>query len=53
MTNHSNKPQDATHYSAKMDAYFHFDNAAFIWCDLKEEWLEFTAIGHITDLQEI
>lgn len=46
-------PKGATHYSKKMDAYFIFDNAAFIWCDLKNEWIEFLAIGKIEDLKEI
>lgn len=47
------KPEGATHYSKKMDAYFIFDNACFIWCDLKDEWIEFAAIGHIDDLEEL
>lgn len=41
----------ATHYSPSMDAYFHFDNAVFIWSG--GEWIECTAIGHIKDLEEI
>lgn len=41
----------ATHCSPSMDAYFHFDNAVFIWAD--NEWIEYTAIGHIQDLTEI
>lgn len=44
------KPKEATHYSKKMNAYFCFDNAAFIWCNLKNEWQEFLKIGHIEDL---
>lgn len=46
-------PKDATHYSKKMDAYFHIDNAYFIWCDLKNEWLEFVNIGKIEDLEPL
>lgn len=46
-------PSEATHYSKKMNAYFCFDNAAFIWCDLKNEWKEFLNIGHIDDLEEL
>lgn len=41
----------ATHYSPSMDAYFHFDNAVFIWAD--NEWIEYTAIGYIEDLREL
>lgn len=47
------KPQDATHYSKKMNAYFHFDNGTFIWCDLANEWKEFLNIGKIEDLEEV
>lgn len=42
----------ATHYSPSMDAYFHFDNACFIWSD-DHGWLEYTAIGKIEDLREL
>ncbi len=44
---------DATHYSKSMDAYFHFDNAAFIWCDELERWIEYYAIRCIKDLEEL
>ena len=47
------KPQDATHYSNKMNAYFHFNNGTFIWCDLANEWKEFLNIGKIEDLEEV
>ena len=44
---------EATHYSKKMNAYFHFDNGTFIWCDLAKEWKEFLSIGKIEDLEEL
>ena len=47
------KPPLATHYSKKMNAYFCFDNGAFIWCDLAKEWKEFLNIGKIEDLEEV
>ena len=47
------KPQDATHYSKKMNAYFYLNNGTFIWCDLANEWKEFLNIGKIEDLEEV
>lgn len=46
-------PDLATHYSPSMGAYFHFDNACFIWNDELNDWIEYTGIGHIKDLEEI
>ena len=46
-------PELATHYSPSMDAYFNFDNACFIWNDELDDWIEYTGIGHIKDLEEI
>lgn len=43
----------ATHYSPSMNAYFHFDCACFIWNDELDEWIEYLAIGHIKDLEEL
>lgn len=47
------KPEQATHYSVSMNAYFHFDCACFIWSEELYQWLEYTAIGHIEDLEEL
>ena len=47
------KPDLATHYSPSRNEYYFFDNACFVWSDEKDEWLEYTGIGHIEDLEVI
>lgn len=44
------KPLEATHYSPSMDAYFHFDNACFVYTD-DCQWIEY--IGQVKDLVEV
>ena len=47
------KPDLATHYSPSRDEYYHFDNACFVWNEELEQWIEYTAIGCIEDLEQI
>ena len=47
------KPPLATHYSASLNKYFHFDNAIFIWED--NDWREVfdIMIMQVGDLEEV